>query len=58
MAFAESRIKSGLFARVPRLVFHQGRGHSLRTGERAAGPMDVEAKAALIKEINEILGTK
>jgi hypothetical protein len=55
MAFAESRIKAGVFIRTPRLVFHRGRGHSLRTGEPAAGPMDYEAKACLIQEIHEIL---
>lgn len=55
MAFAESRIKTGIFLRTPRLVFHKGRGHSLRTGEPAAGPMDEEAKACLIREIHEIL---
>jgi hypothetical protein len=43
LAFAESRIKAGIFARPPRLVFHKGRGHSLRSGDPAAGPMDDEA---------------
>jgi len=55
LAFAESRIKAGIFARAPRLVFHEGRGHSLRTGEPAAGPMDSEAKVSLVKEIEEML---
>ncbi len=55
LAFAESRIKAGIFARAPRLVFHKGRGHSLRTGEPAAGPMDPEAKACLVEEIEEML---
>jgi hypothetical protein len=55
LAFAESRIKAGIFARAPRLVFHERRGHSLRTGEPAAGPMDAEAKACLVKEIEELL---
>ena len=50
-----SRIKAGIFARAPRLVFHEGRGHSLRTGEPAAGPMDPEAKVSLVKEIEEML---
>jgi len=54
-AFAERRINAGIFARAPRLVFHKGRGHSLRTGEPAAGPMDAEAKACLVKEMEELL---
>ncbi|NLY02751.1 MAG: hypothetical protein GXY83_42400 [Rhodopirellula sp.] len=54
-AFAENRIKAVLFARPPRLVLHRARGHSLRTGEPVAGPMDVEAKACLVKEIVEVL---
>ena len=54
-AFAERRINAGIFARAPRLVFHKGRGHSLRTGEPAAGPMDAEAKASLGKEMEEML---
>lgn len=53
-AFAESRIKAGVFARAPRLVFHEGRGHSLRTGEPAAGPMDDEARVSLVQEIRQI----
>jgi hypothetical protein len=57
-AFAESRIKAGIFARPPRLVFHKGRGHSLRTGEPAAGPMDDEVKACLVKEIEEMLSAE
>jgi pimeloyl-ACP methyl ester carboxylesterase len=56
-AFAESRIKIEIFARPPRLVLHRGRGHSLRTGEPAAGPMDAEVKACLVKEIEELLLT-
>lgn len=55
LAFAERRIRSGAFARAPRLVLHEGRGHSLRRSEPAAGPMDDEAKACLIAEIREIL---
>jgi hypothetical protein len=55
LALAESRIKAGIFARPPRLVFHEDRGHSLRTGEPAAGPMDEEVKACLVKELEEIL---
>ena len=54
-AFAEQRIQSGTFVRPPRLVFHGNRGHALRTGEPAVGPMDNEAKACLIKEIREVL---
>ncbi|HUG66575.1 MAG TPA: hypothetical protein VMM76_02410 [Pirellulaceae bacterium] len=54
-ALAENRIKSGLFARPPRLVLHRDRGHSLRTGEPVAGPMDAEAKACLVEEIVEML---
>jgi pimeloyl-ACP methyl ester carboxylesterase len=56
MAFAEARLKAGVFAKAPRLMFHPGRGHSLCTGEPAAGPMDGEAKASLIKEIREVCG--
>lgn len=55
LAFAESRIRAGIFARTPRLVFHEGRGHSLRTGEPVAGPMDPEAKSLLLEEIEELL---
>jgi hypothetical protein len=55
MAVAEKRIKSGIFARPPRLTLHPDRGHSLRTGEPSAGPMDPEARAALVREIGEIL---
>ncbi|HYH65791.1 MAG TPA: hypothetical protein VD866_13925 [Urbifossiella sp.] len=55
LAFAESRIKAGVFARPPRLVFHEGRGHALRTGEPVAGPMDEAAKACLVAEAREIL---
>jgi hypothetical protein len=40
------------------LVFHKGRGHSLRTGEPAAGPMDDEVKACLVKEIEEMLSAE
>jgi hypothetical protein len=54
-AFAERRIKAGIFARRPRLVFHERRGHSLRTGEPAMGPMDDAVKACLVKEIEEVL---
>jgi pimeloyl-ACP methyl ester carboxylesterase len=57
-AFAESRIRAGIFARAPRLVLHKGRGHSLRTGEPAAGPMDDEAKACLRKEIKGMLAAR
>jgi len=53
--FAESRIKAEIFARPPRLVLHENRGHSLRTGEPAHGPMDPEATACLVKEIVEML---
>lgn len=53
--FAEQRIKSGIFVRPPQLIFHENRGHSLRTGEPAMGPMDDEAKACLIREILEFL---
>ena len=55
LAFAESRIRAGIFARAPRLVLHEGRGHSLRTGEPVAGPMDTDAKARLLKEIEQLL---
>jgi hypothetical protein len=55
LAFAKDRIKTGIFAKAPRLVFHKGRGHSLRTGEPAAGPMDAEAKACLVNEIKDAL---
>lgn len=54
LAFAENRIRARIFARAPRLVFHEGRGHSLRTGEPVAGPMDLEAKARLLEEIEEL----
>jgi hypothetical protein len=53
--FAQSRIKTGIFARAPHLVFHKGRGHSLGTGKPAAGPMDEAAKATLVREVQEIL---
>ena len=55
MAFAEGRIKEGLFLKAPSLTLHKGRGHSLRTGEPAAGPMDAEAKADLLIEIRTLL---
>lgn len=55
VAVAESRIKAGIFARPPRLVFHKGCGHSLRTGEPVAGPMDEDAKTCLVSEMKEIL---
>jgi hypothetical protein len=58
LAFAESRIKVGIFTRPPRLVFHKRRGHSMRTGEPAAGPMDDEVKAMLVKEIQEMLSSE
>jgi hypothetical protein len=58
LAFAESRIKAGIFARPPRLVFHKRRGHSLRTGEPAAGPMDDEAKTCMLEEIAEMLSAE
>jgi len=57
-AFGKNRIRTGIFARAPRLVFHKGRGHCLRAGEPAAGPMDDEAKACLTKEIKEILAER
>ncbi len=57
LAFAEDRLRTGIFARAPRLVLHKDRGHSLRMGEPAAGPMDMEAKVCLIKEMHEILST-
>jgi len=55
LTFAENRINTGQFARPPRLIFHKGRGHSLRSGEPAAGPMDDAAKVCMVKEIEEIL---
>ena len=55
LAFGEGRIKAGIFARPPRLVFHEGRGHSLRTGEPAAGPIDEAAMACLVSEAREVL---
>jgi hypothetical protein len=58
MAIAEDRINAGIFARPPRLTLHPARGHSLRTGEPAAGPMDDDAKRSLIKEIREILAVR
>jgi hypothetical protein len=58
LAFAQSRIKAGIFVRPPRLVFHKERGHSLRTGEPAVGPMDEEAKACLVQEIEEMLSAE
>jgi hypothetical protein len=57
-AFAEQRIKAGIFARAPRLVFHEGRGHSLRTGEPAMGPMDDAAKFCLLKDMEEMLSER
>jgi hypothetical protein len=36
-AFAQQRIKAGIFARAPRLVFHKSRGYSLRTDDGADG---------------------
>ena len=54
-ASVQAEEEAGLFARAPRLVFHEGRGHSLRTGEPAAGPMEPEAKVCLVKEIEEML---
>jgi hypothetical protein len=57
-AFAQARIKAGIFVRAPRLVFHEGRGHSLRTGEPAMGPMDDAAKSCLLKEIEEMLALR
>ena len=57
-AFAQARIKAGIFVRAPRLVFHEGRGHSLRTGEPAMGPMDDAAKSCLLKEIEEMLAVR
>lgn len=54
LSFAQRRIGAGIFARAPRLVFHEGRGHSLRTGEPVAGPMDIDAKAGLLKEIKQL----
>jgi pimeloyl-ACP methyl ester carboxylesterase len=55
MAFAEQRIKDVAFIKAPRLVFHQARGHSLRTGEPCAGPMDDEVSGSLVKEVHKIL---
>jgi hypothetical protein len=37
---------------------HEGRGHSLRTGEPAMGPMDDAAKSCLLKEIEEMLSLR
>ena len=55
LAFGEGRIAAGLFARPPRLVWHQGRGHCLRTAEPAMGPMDEGAKACLVAEARQVL---
>ena len=55
LSLAQSRIDTQRFARAPRLVWHPGRGHALRSGEPAAGPMDEEAKAQLVKEIADVL---
>lgn len=55
LAFGKGEIKAGIFARPPRLVFHDGRGLSLRTGEPAVGPMDERAKACLMAEVEETL---
>jgi hypothetical protein len=58
LAFAKSRINAGIFARPPRLVFHERRGHSLRTGEPTMGPMDDAVKVCLVKEIEEMLSAE
>lgn len=55
LAVAEDRIRAGIFARPPRLVFHEGRGHALRTGAPAAGPMDVAARAEFVRDTGELL---
>lgn len=55
LAFGEERIRVGGFAHPPRLVLHEGRGHALRTGEPAAGPMDEAVKVCLVAEAREIL---
>lgn len=57
-SFAEGRVEAGLFARSPRLVFHERRGHVLRTGEPAIGPMDKVAKARLVAEAREMITTE
>lgn len=54
-AFAEGRIDSGAFVRPPRLIYHPARGHSLRTGEPASGPMDDAARTQIVEEVREIL---
>ncbi|MDR3402021.1 MAG: hypothetical protein P4L99_05935 [Chthoniobacter sp.] len=56
--FAENQIRSGIFAKVPRLVLHRNCGHSLRRHQPAAGPMDEEAKMRLIDEIREIFSRR
>lgn len=56
-AFGEERIQAGIFAQPPRLVLHEGREHSLRTDEPAAGPMDEAAKACLVGEVRKLLSS-
>lgn len=51
LAVAQSRIAYGIFKRPPRLVFHKRRGHSLRTDEPVAGPMDPEVIQDFLDEI-------
>jgi hypothetical protein len=58
LTFGESRISAGVFARAPRLLLHEGRGHSLRTGEPAMGPMDEAAKSHLLRDIVEMLSMR
>lgn len=58
LAFGESRIGAGVFQCPPRLVLHEGRGHSLRTGAPAMGPMDEAAKACLAAEVHAVLTTE
>lgn len=55
LAFAKERIQAGNFRNSPALILHRGRGHSLRTGEPAAGPMDGAAIELLVEEAKEIL---
>lgn len=55
LAFVETRIQAVRFRNPPSLVLHQQRGHSLRTGEPIAGPMDDAAIDLLVEEAKTLL---
>jgi pimeloyl-ACP methyl ester carboxylesterase len=54
-ALAEARIQATHFRNPPSVILHRRRGHSLRTGEPAAGPMDDAAIALLVNEVKMLI---